>query len=171
MDRHSPLALSIALHLHYNVVKHKGYETVHRISLQFAKILQGRVLMKDVSEDCIFCKKLRLDYQKQVMGPLSDLQLSISPVFYYTYIDAWGPVKSYVPGFERETRSGTKTHQLLMVVFACAATGMINCQMMEGGEEDWTLSRCLQQVHPRMLCSQDLLTRSGWGCDKSFIGQ
>ena len=135
MDRHSPLALSIALHLHYNVVKHKGYETVHRISLQFAKILQGRVLMKDVSEDCIFCKKLRLDYLKQVMGPLSDLQLSVSPVFYYTYIDAWGPLKAYVPGFERETRSGTKTHQLLMVVFACAATGMINCQIMEGGKK------------------------------------
>ena len=90
--------------------------------------------MKLVCEDCIYCKKLKLKYLKQLMGPLSDAQLAISPIFYYCYIDAWGPVKSYVPGFERETRSGHKIHELQMLIFGCAATGMINCQMMEGGK-------------------------------------
>lgn len=135
LDKHSPMAVSIALHLHYQVVKHKGYETTYRMSLQFARILQGRILLKDVSEDCMYCKRLRLSYLQQMMGPLSDLQLTISPIFYYTYVDAWGPVKSYVPGYERETRSGHKTHELYMVTFGCAATAMINCQMMEGGKD------------------------------------
>ena len=135
LDKMSPLAISVALHLHYEVVRHKGYETTFRLSLQFARILQGRILFKHISEECVLCKKLRLDYLKQIMGPLSEYQLSISPVFYYTYIDAWGPLKSYVPGFERETRSGVKVHTLQMVIFACAATGMINCQIMEGGKK------------------------------------
>ena len=135
IDKHSPVAVSISLHLHYSVLPHRGAETLYRLSLQHAKIIQGRTLMKKISEDCIFCKKLKLKYLKQLMGPLSDSQLSISPIFYYCYIDAWGPVKSYVPGYERETRSGHKIHEMQMLIFGCAATGMINCQMMEGGKD------------------------------------
>ena len=135
IDKFSPFAVSISLHLHYNVLPHRGAETLYRMSLQHANIIQGRILMKKVCEDCIFCKKLKLKYLKQLMGPLSDMQLSISPIFYYCYIDAWGPVKSYVPGYERETRSGHKIHEMQMLIFGCAATGMINCQMMEGGKD------------------------------------
>ena len=51
VDRHSPLAISIANHLHYNVVKHKGAETIFRMSLQFARIIQGRLLFKDITDD------------------------------------------------------------------------------------------------------------------------
>ena len=35
LDRYSPVAVSIANHMHYKVVKHKGAETVHRITLQY----------------------------------------------------------------------------------------------------------------------------------------
>ena len=135
VDRHSPLAISIANHLHYNVVKHKGAETIFRMSLQFARIIQGRLLFKDITDDCIFCKKLRLRYMKQIMGPLSDYQLSISPVFYYTYVDAWGPIKAYTPGNEKNTRASKKSFDLYMVVFGCAATATINIQVMEGGKD------------------------------------
>ena len=135
IDRNSPLAISLAFHLHYNVIKHKGAETVYRMSLQYARILQGRILLKKVTEDCIFCTKLRLKTLKQIMGPLSDYQLSISPIFYYTYVDGWGPMKAYVPGIQKETRSGPKTYNMYMLVFGCALTGMINCQMMEGSKD------------------------------------
>ena len=145
IDRNSPVAISLALHLHYAVYKHKGAETVYRMSLQFARILQGRLLFKEVNDQCMFCKKLRTKYLKQIMGPLSEYQLSISPIFYYTYIDAWGPVKSYVPGYERETRSGDKIVYLQMMVFGCAATGMINCQMMEGGKDTGHVLECFNR--------------------------
>ena len=91
ISKTSPLAISLAIHMHYMVNKHKGVESSYRMSLQHARILQGRQLFKEIGDDCIFCKKLRLKYVRQLMGPLSQNQLCISPIFYFTYIDMWGP--------------------------------------------------------------------------------
>ena len=134
LDKFSPVAVSIANHLHFNKIKHKGVETTHRIALQHVRILGGRSLFKMIRDECAFCQKLLLRHIKQIMGPLSNQQLSISPIFYFTLIDAWGPLKAFVPPYQRATRTGDRTHDLYMLVFACAATGMINCQMMEGGK-------------------------------------
>ena len=43
-------------------------------------------------------------------------------------------MKAYVPGYEKATRSGHKTVELQMLVFCCVATGMVNCQIVEGGK-------------------------------------
>ena len=134
IDKNSPVALSIASHLHYNVVKHRGAETVFRISLQYVHILGGRPLMKLIRDECIFCQKLLLKYTQQLMGPLADQQLSISPIFYYTFADAWGPLKAFCPGYSKATRAGNKTYDVYMIVFGCASTGMVNCQIMEAGK-------------------------------------
>ena len=135
IHRNSPLAISIANHLHYNVCKYKGAETIFRLSQQYAVIHQGRSLYRDIADDCIFCKKMRLSYIKQLMGPLSDYQISISPIFYVTYIDAYGPLKGYVPGFSRSTRAGDKSFDLYLVIFCCAATATVNIQVMVGGKD------------------------------------
>ena len=82
ISKNSPLAVSIAVHLHYNVIKHRGYETVHRLSMQHVGIFQGRQLFKEVADYCVFCKKIRIKYVKQLMGPLAESQLTISPIFY-----------------------------------------------------------------------------------------
>ena len=134
IDRYSPIAISLAYYIHYSVVKHRGSETTFRMSLQFAKILGGRVLMKHIRDECTFCQKLLLRYVRQTMGPLSDQQLSISPVFYYCLADAWGPLRAYVPNYQRNTRAGDKTYDIYMLIFGCAATSTINCQVMEGGK-------------------------------------
>ena len=42
VDQNSPLAVSIALHLHYVKYPHRGAETLHRLSLQHCKILNER---------------------------------------------------------------------------------------------------------------------------------
>ena len=135
IDKYSPMAISLASHLHYNVVKHHGAETVYRMSLQYAHILGGRSLLQMMRDECIFCQKMLRKYTKQLMGPLSDEQLSISPVFYYTYADAWGPLRAYVPGFEKSTRAGSKVYEVYILVFGCAATGTVNCQVMEAGKK------------------------------------
>ena len=57
--KNSPLAISIAHHLHYDVVKHMGAESVHRLSLQYVHILNGRSLFKQINDDCIYCKKIK----------------------------------------------------------------------------------------------------------------
>ena len=82
VDQHSPLAYSIGIHLHYNKFPHRGAETQYRMSLQFARILGGRKLFSQISQDCIFCKKMQKKLMQQLMGPLSESQLSISPVIF-----------------------------------------------------------------------------------------
>ena len=133
VDQNSPLAVSIALHLHYEKYPHRGAETLHRLSLQHCKILKGRKIFTEIARNCIYCKKLRKKLLDQMMGPLSQSQTTISPVFYFTLVDLWGPLKSFVPGYEKVTRSTVdKPHQVYMMVFACCATGTVNCQIIEG---------------------------------------
>ena len=62
IDRYSPIAVSLAYHLHFEVVKHRGPETTHRMSLQYANILGGRSLFKLIRDECLFCQKLLLKY-------------------------------------------------------------------------------------------------------------
>ena len=131
ISRHSPIAVSLALHMHYQVNRHKGTETTFRLSLQHARILQGRQLFQEVSNDCIYCKKLRLKYTRQLMGPLADTQLSISPIFYFTYLDMWGPIPVYTPGYEKRTRTRKMEYDVYMLVCGCAVTGTINAQIIE----------------------------------------
>ena len=87
ISRHSPIGVSLALHMHYNVHAHKGAETTFRMCLQHARILKGKQLFKDIADDCLFCKKLRQVYVRKLMGPLSDKQLCISPLFYFVMMD------------------------------------------------------------------------------------
>ena len=56
-----------------------------------------------------------------------------------------GPLRAYVPGHQRSTRSGDKTYDVHMLVFGCAATGMINCQIMEGGKATMNVLDCLNR--------------------------
>ena len=65
---------------------------------------------------------------KQIMGPLSNLQLSISLMFYIMLVDLWGTMKA---GYHRETRV-TKYYDVYFMVLACCATGTVNVQLMEG---------------------------------------
>ena len=74
------------------------------------------------------------------MGPLSDSQLTISPVFFFTLVDLWGPLTAYVPGYEKVTRStADKPHQIYILVFACCATDTVNCQVIEGKDTGFCL--------------------------------
>ena len=156
--KHSPLAVSIAMHLHYNVFKHRGCETVHRMSLQHVNILKGRQLFKEIADDCVFCKKKRLEYVKQLMGPLTETQLSISPIFYATLLDMWGPIEIFCPGYEKVTRNRRNKYEVHMLVMGCAATGTINCQIIEkkdtGGVLDG-LNRFFCEVSVPKICYPD----------------
>ena len=101
------------------------------MSLQHARILQGKQLFKEISDDCIYCKKLRQKYVRQLMGPLSDTQLCISPIFYATFIDMWGPLVIYCPGYEKRTRNRQQQYEVHVLVMACAVTRAVNCQIIE----------------------------------------
>ena len=140
LDQHSPLAISIALHLHYVKFPHRGAETLYRASLQYCRILNGRNIFNAISIDCIYCKKLRKKLLDQVMGPLAECQVTFSPMFYFTLVDLWGPLTAYAPGYEKVTRgSNSKPYNFYFMIFACCTTGTVNCQVIEGKDT----SHCL----------------------------
>ena len=66
--RYSPLALSIASHIHYNIVKHRGLETSYRLSMNYVHILQGRAVFRQIIEDCVKCLKMRKQCTEVEMG-------------------------------------------------------------------------------------------------------
>ena len=75
------------------------------------------------------------------MGGLSDSQLTISPLFYFTLVDMWGPFKAYCPGYEKTTRRD-KAYEVYFLVFSCAATGAVNVQLLEGKRTEFVLEGC-----------------------------
>ena len=94
IDQHSPLAYPLALHLH-SLFNHKGIESCHRLALNYVKIMGSMQIFKNISLNCIICMKDRKRYLKMVMGGLSDSQLTVSPLFYFTMVDMWGPITAY----------------------------------------------------------------------------
>jgi hypothetical protein len=73
LERHSPLAYSVAEHIHWDLAKHKGVEICNRISLENVSIIQ------DLSDDCIRCKMKRKKFLEATVCPISDSQLNLAP--------------------------------------------------------------------------------------------
>ena len=132
VDRHSPLAYSIANHVHWNLAKHRGMETCNRISLEHVNILQGASLYREMGEECLRCRMKRKKYLEMPMGLISDHQLKICPPFWVAQMDMFGPVGVYVPGFERNTRNRQVLEaKCWVLVFACPVTRLLNLQVIE----------------------------------------
>ena len=140
IDEHSPVAYPLALHLH-DLFNHKGYESCYRLSLNFVRILGGLKIFKNINSNCVTCLKDRKRYMKMVMGSLTESQLTISPMFYFTQVDMWGPLKCYCPGYERATRRD-KSYEIHLLVFSCVATGAVNVQVLEGKSTEFVLEGC-----------------------------
>ena len=140
IDQHSPLAFPLALHLH-SLFNHRGVESCHRLALNYVKILGSIQIFRNISLNCIICMKDRKKYLRMAMGSLTDSQLSVSPLFYFTMVDMWGPLTAYCPGYERATRRD-KSYQVYFLVFSCVATGAVNVQLLEGKSTEFVLEGC-----------------------------
>ena len=59
-DYYSPLSWPLASHLHYHKpeYRHKGDESLYRLSLLHCNILNGRKLFMNITQDCLYCKKM-----------------------------------------------------------------------------------------------------------------
>ena len=68
-------------------------------------ILQGMSLFREIAEECFKCKMKRGKYIQASQGPLAEKQLMIAPAFYACQVDLFGPLRAFVPGFEKETRA------------------------------------------------------------------
>ena len=56
----------------------------------------------------------------------------IAPPFYITLLDLFGPVRSYVPSYERQTRTRNSLESKLHIMAAvCVTTKLVNLQVLE----------------------------------------
>ena len=132
LDRFSPVAYSIAQHLHWNVVKHRGMETCLRVSLQHVHILQGMSLFRELNSECIKCHMKRGKFVKASTGPLGDKQFLVAPPFFASQVDLFGPIRTFVPGYEKETRATkVKESKVWVMATVCIVTSNVNLQVIE----------------------------------------
>ena len=133
LARYSPLSYSIAQHVHWEVGRHRGIETTNRLSLQHVSIIQGMTLYRELAEECIKCHMKRKKYMEVPMGPVASEQLVIAPPFFITMMDLFGPLRSFVPGFERVTRARRELESKVhILVGVCVTTRIVNLQALEG---------------------------------------
>ena len=145
VERHSPIAYSIALFIHNMVGKHGGYETCYRLSLSYVHILQGASLFKLLGEECSQCHRLRKKYIEVAMGPVSHHQLALVPCFHAAYCDLAGPYCVYVPGHERESRNRkVMTSKCWIMVFVCPTSKLCNLQVIEGKSSEAVLEALMR---------------------------
>ena len=159
IEKHSPLALPLALHIH-DVFNHKGNQSTYRHSLGLVRLLGGKQLFRSVGLDCVICLKNRKHLLKQVIGPLSDYQLLVSPVFYYCLTDMWGPLTIYCPGYKKATRSSAaRTYNSYFLIFCCVVTGMTNVQLIERKDTAAVLDGCSRFINeagvPKIMLPDD----------------
>ena len=161
IERYSPLAYSIADHIHWNVASHKGIETCARISRENVFIIQAHSIFKEFAHDCILCKKKRKRFLEVEMGPASDNQFLIAPPFWMCQVDLFGPVTVVVPGFERATRNRRVLEAKCWIMTAvCPTTRLVNLQVLEsstaaGWIDAFTRLACEVGCPSHVYCDQD----------------
>ena len=137
LERFSPLSYAIAQHIHWTVGRHRGIETTNHLTLQHVSIIQGMTLCREIAQECIKCHMKRKKFVEVPMGPIAQEQLVIAPPFYVTMLDLCGPMRSFVPGYERETRNRPALQSKIhIMVSVCITTKIVNLQALEGKTAD-----------------------------------
>ena len=161
IERYSPLAYSVADHIHWDLAKHKGVETCSRMSLEVVSIMQGHSLFKEMAMDCMLCKQKRKRFLEVEMGPVSGSQLQLAPPFWMCQVDLFGPITVVVPGFERETRNRKVLEAKCWVMtVVCPTTRLVNLQVMESSKaagwlDAFTRLACEVGCPSHVFCDRD----------------
>ena len=150
LDRWSPISYSVAMFIHELVARHGGYETCHRLALEYVHIIQGASLFRQIGDECSKCARIRKKYLEVIFGPVSDSQLTIAPPFYHAVLDIWGPCYTFVPGHERETRTKKVIPcKCYVMTFCCPTSKLCNLQVIEAKNAQATLEGLM-----RLGCEQ-----------------
>ena len=132
IERYSPLAYSVAQHVHWNLAPHRGIETHNRVALEHVHIRQAMTLFRELSIECIRCSMRRKRLLEVSMGGLSSHQLNVAPPFHVTQMDLFGPYYVFVPGFERETRNRqVRQAKVWIMCSVCPTSRLVNLQVIE----------------------------------------
>ena len=147
LDRHSPVAISIALYFHNKVTKHAGADRSHLAVQGSVFIFQGQKLFEDICRDCITCRiKLKQRYN-QIMGPLGKEQLSFSAVGRFLFLDMSGPYDTKIAINSRTTRRNSNVTKTWLLHGVCVVSSYSVVQVLE----TYATDSFVQAVH-RIAC-------------------
>ena len=168
LDRHSPLAYSIAQYVHWDLAVHRGAETCSRVSMEHVSIMQGAALYREIGQNCPRCAIKRKRFLEAAFGPIRENQLAIAPPFWFCQMDLFGPVDVYAPGFERETRGRkVKQSKCWIMVAVCPTTKLVNMQVVESSLTSGIMSGvirlgCEVGLPAKMFIDQDRASMCGF---------
>ena len=130
LDRYSPVAYAIMVHVHVNVVHHRGANPTYLSSKEIAHIIRGRSLAIEVRDACPACIRYRAKLTRVEMGKIHDTRLTIAPAFYQTQIDLMGPM------IARCRHNHRSTVKIWTVVFKDPASTAVSAHVMQGYSTD-----------------------------------
>jgi hypothetical protein len=134
VDRYSPVAYSIMVHAHTEVVNHRSAVATLRSSRDIVYILRGRDLANEVRESCKFCTRYKRKLLAPEIGPVHPNRLTVAPAFYLSQVDIFGPLDARC---EHNHRSSIKVYGL---VFKCTVSCAVAIYSMTNYSTDSFIS-------------------------------
>ena len=129
LDRYSPVAYSIMLHIHQTVNHHGGDKTTYRRSLEVCHILKGLALASEVRDACPYCMRYKQRLMKAEMGKVHLSRITPAPPFYFVQVDLVGP---WVARCENHPKKSGKHADVKVwgAVYKCASSLAVNVEVM-----------------------------------------
>ena len=142
VDRYSPVAYSVMVHIHQKITNHGSVPTMLRESRGIVYCLSGRDLAKEVRKGCNHCRRYKQRMVRAEMGPVHRSRLTIAPAFYFAQIDLFGPYKA-----KCEHSRHRATVKVWGCVIKCPATLAISVHAMAGYDTDSFLQAYSRHVN------------------------
>ena len=125
VDRYSPIAYAIMTYVHREVAHHRNAAATLQQSRHYAYILKGKQLAVEMTENCFKCRRERARTMNVEMGKISEKRLSVTPAFFTSQCDLFGPLDAMC---EHNHRAKV---QVYGVVYKCMSTMSVNVHVMQ----------------------------------------
>ena len=121
----SPIGYSIAMHVHWELIPHRGNHAQERALVQIVHIPSGRRLINHIKRDCKRCRVMIAKTLDQIMGGLSPYRVMIAPPFYAIQLDVCSPFVAHCIHGKRSRIP------IFALVIICVTTGAVGIYALE----------------------------------------
>ena len=140
MDRNSPVAVALALHIHTSIANHRGPEFCRLASMNFIEIYQGQRLFESIAKDCIMCKRRVKRKMYASFGQAHPAQLNIGCVMSVCQVDMSGPYNVRTHLRAKGTRGRPSVTKVYAVHAVCTMSHVSQSMVVEDYTSDSFLS-------------------------------
>lgn len=104
IDQHSSLGVSLAYHLH-TLLNHRGTDSVHRLGMEYAQIINGKHIYRRIGQECVTCSKKKGRVPQTNDGAASQLTAcGYASILLYTdgYLGTYNGILSRIREYDQE---------------------------------------------------------------------